>query len=184
MRDIDIMTNAILYYRTPTTRAIDAGYTTVPLLFSNAPKQCIQFSAPNNIFEGVDEDYDNMITPQPSVQPTGVRRIFIRDNGMKARSFTIRGRLLQPANDVNKLKKFRTILQQDTYHIHGCVGVYYPNAPFFSIDPASDTSSTVNADRGFAITNTRITHTGKIIQRAFFTATLQFGGTHETVTIT
>ena len=165
------MTNAILYYRTPTTRAIDTGYTTPSLLLQNAPNQAIQFTSPSNIFEGADEFYDNIIVVQPSVNSTGQRTDFIRDNGMRARTLHIVGRLNQPTTDSVKLKSFRTILQQDTYHIHGIIGLYYPNAPHFSIDPTNTL--------GLSIGKMHIKHTGKIIKRAFFEIDLVFGGTHE-----
>ena len=173
------MVDALLYFRTDGTTHSSKGFSTdtratVPAYTnpSNLPAgQKIVFTAPNNIWEGVDEDYENIVNKVPSINSSGTRRVFVKDSGMRARYFKIKGRLQQPSTDVTKLKTFRTLLQQDTYHIHGIIGLLYPNATFFSVDPTNL--------KGLMLEKTHVGHVGKILKRAMFTADLVFGGEHE-----
>jgi len=172
------MVTSLLYYRTPSTKSSDVAD---PRSLPSA--QVLEFTQPDRVLEGVSEIYDNLIVKQVSVNQTGVRRLFNRDDGMKRRDFTIDGRLEKGSltANVNKLIDFRTRLQRDDDHPHGIIGFLSGNSTNFSIDP--NATAGTPATLGLMIGNTTIGYTGRIFRRLMFRATLHFGGEHETVSV-
>lgn len=178
------MVTSLLYYRTDTTTKNGVSGTADPRNLPSAQK--LEFTQPNRILEGINEVYENIITRQVSVNQTGVRRIFNRDDGMKSREFSITGRLEKgtEAENVNKLIDFRIRLQRSTLHPHGIIGFLSGNATNFSIDPDADADASTEATLGLMIGRTEIGYTGRIFRRLMFRVVVYFGGEHETVTVT
>ena len=56
------MANALLYYRTPSTAV---GTHTPEQILSSFPTQALEFTFPDDIMEGMDEDYKNNIKQIP-----------------------------------------------------------------------------------------------------------------------
>jgi len=176
------MVTSLLYYRTNTSRQ---DQTPDPRNLPNAQK--LEFTQPNDIMDGITEDYENIITKQVSVNQTGVRRMFLRDDGMKMRNFQIFGILDKlPVEDaVNRIIDFRTRSQRGTSHPHGTVGFLSGNSTNFSIDPNATGVGAANAaSLGLMIERTHLSYEGRIFKKLMFRATLIFGGEHETVTVT
>ena len=172
------MVTSLLYYRTPTTRLQDtADPRNLPTV------QVLEFLQPNRVFEGIQEIYENIITRQVSVNQSGTRRLFNRDDGLKMRDFSITGRLDKGSAtaNVNKILDFRTRLQRDTSHPHGIIGFLSGNATSFSVDP--DATGGNPATKGLMIGRTEIGYAGRLFQRLMFRMTLHYGGLHETVTV-
>lgn len=176
------MATSYLYVRTDATPKSGTG--AVPLPENLPSAQLLPFTQPNKILEGITELYSNIVTQQVSVNQSGLRRMFLRDDGMKGRSFSITGVLdKDPANvGVNKIIKFRTDLMRTTLHPHGRIGFLSGNSTNFSIDPDASGPSTP-ATLGLMIGDTTIGYTGRIIKRLSFRMDLIFGGTHETVSV-
>ncbi len=176
------MVTSLLYYRTPTTRRTDVADP------RNLPStQILEFVQPNRILEGIKELYGNIITKQVSVNQTGKRRMFNRDDGMKNRDFTIMGRFdkTPQTTAVNKIIDFRTRLQRDDSHPHGIIGFLSGNSTNFNVDPDALPGNPIPnvATKGLMIGDTEIGYEGRIFTRLVFRMTLHFGGEHETVTV-
>ncbi len=173
------MVTSLLYYRTDTTRQDQ-----VPDPRNLPSVQVLEFQQPNRILEGIRELYGNIITKQVSVNQSGVRRMFNRDDGMKNRDFTLTGRLDKgnPTLNVNKIIDFRIRLQRSTLHPHGIIGLLSGNSTSFNTDPNATGASTP-ATRGLMIGDTDIGYEGRVFTRLTFRMNLHFGGEHETVTV-
>jgi len=136
----------------------------------------------------VQELYENIVTRQVSVNQSGIRRIFNRDDGMKERVFTVEGRFDKTplADAVNKLMRLRgangDVMRSDI-HPHGTIGFLSGNSTNFSIDPnaTGPDPDTQAATQGLMIGRTEIAYSGRLFNRLTFRAVLYFGGTHETV---
>ena len=185
------MATSLLYYRTDTTTKFGTGAIDDPRdLLIDHSAQVLEFTQPDNVLEGITEVYENITTKVPSVNQSGTRRIFTRDDGAKMRDFSIVGRLDKENEEtsVNKIKQFRTQLMRTNLHPHGNIGFLSGNAPFFSIDPdatrGANNNASTPANRGLMIGSTTIGNTGRLFRRLTFKMTLVFGGTHETVTVT
>jgi len=158
------MANAVLYYRTAGTLA-----TSISSLPSN---QKLEYDAPDNILEAVNEIYENRINPQPSVNSDGTRKIFLRDDGLKGRRIIIKGRIKKIDTDLFKVKAFRTIPQYlDPSLPHGVFGLHIDNAPFYNID--------CDTDRGLMIGRSTFGYMGRAPTLHDFEIELFFGGLHE-----
>lgn len=168
------MTNptVILYYRTPTTRAIDPGYTTPILLATNAPTQAIQFITPGDMLERWSKSYANNITQQSLPNNKGNRTVSTIDNGLSSVLATIMGRFTTPDVDADalKLEQFAAQLQYDTYHQWGNVGLYSDNTPRYNLDPSPT--------RGFMIKTFDYSRVSQKPQSLEFTMQLAYGGTY------
>jgi len=184
------MVTSLLYYRTDSNP--QSGMSGVPDPRNLPTAQVLEFLQPSRVLEGIQEAYENLITRQVSVNQTGVRRIFNRDDGMKSREFTITGRLDKGnvTTNVNKLLDFRTRLQRSQMHPHGIIGFLSGNSVNFSVDPdADDPDGTPNngddvpATKGLMIGRMEIGYTGRLFNRLVFRCQLFYGGTHETVIV-
>ncbi len=160
---------AMLYYRTPTTRVID-----VPDPDNLPAGQKLEFLAPDDLLAGLTDDYTNNIVRKPPPQPSG-RRINQTDEGVAGWLITIDGNFINNASNpstkaTTKLHTFRILAQADTYHVHGCFGLRYPNGPVYEqlLEPSSI--------RGLMIANTRGRHIGTTKEIFDFSVTLSYGG--------
>ncbi|MDC3257187.1 hypothetical protein OAU44_00265 [bacterium] len=174
------MTDAILYYRTPTsTRTNYALPTTAG--FPTAQKLTFTFS--DNLLEGVDFNYQNNVLDIPVPISTGLRKINKQDNGLKSIILTINGEFKIPKSggapalddDIGRLKSMASMVQVESKHPFGKIGFFSPNAPEFSLDPNS--TSSANATFGYTLQNLRIGYMGQKTTRYGFSATLSYGGT-------
>ncbi|HEC66005.1 hypothetical protein LCGC14_2797920 [marine sediment metagenome] len=176
------MVTSLLYYRTPATKQSDVADP------RNLPTaQILEFTQPSKVLEGIKELYGNIITKQASVNQSGVRRIFNRDDGMKNRDFTVMGVINKtPVTDaINRIMDFRTRLQRDDNHIHGIIGFLSGNSTNFNVDPDAQPGNPVPnvATKGLMIGETEIGYEGRLFTRLTFRMNLHFGGQHETVTV-
>ena len=183
------MASAILFYRTdgsipvngsnePDTRKKASGSTYYnPIDLPSAQK--LDFTFPDNVLEGLKEDYKNNIIDIPVPNSEGVRRINKQENGLKSISVTINGMLKNTQTDIQKLKTIRQTPQLDPQHPFGRIGFYSPNATEFSLDPSATIVSSVDvpATQGYTISGVTIGYTGQSKTRYSFSATLNFGGT-------
>ena len=169
------MVNAVLFYRTDSTLT-----DSVDTLITNNPTQCLEYDAPDNILEALNESYSNRINQQVSVNSEGNRQIFIRDDGLASRTITIGGVVRKLSTDIDKLKKFRIIQQTTTNLVHGIFGLRIGNAEFFEIDPQKDVTScgSTTIGRGLMIKDMKIGYAGNQKVRYDFSITLSFGGKH------
>ena len=176
------MVTSLLYYRLDGQPKTGTGSVFDP---RNLPTvQVLEFDQPSRVLEGIQELYENIITRQVSVNQSGARRLFNRDDGLKMRDFSITGRI-DKANatlNVNKITDFRTRLQRSTVHPHGIIGFLSGNSTNFNIDPDA-VGGGANATKGLMIGKTEIGYTGRVFNRLMFRMTLYFGGLHETVVV-
>ena len=136
------MASAILFYRTDgdisgesDTRKKASGSTYYnPSSLPSAQK--LDFTFPDNVLEGLSEQYSNNIINIPVPNSEGVRRINKQENGLRSLSITINGVLKNTQSDIQKLKTIRQTPQLDLQHPYGRIGFYSPNATEFSLDPS------------------------------------------------
>jgi len=179
------MASAILFYRTDgdisgesDTRRKASGSTYYdPADLPSAQK--LEFTFPDNVLEGLKEDYSNNIMDIPVPNSQGVRRVNKQENGLKYISLSINGMLKNTQTDIQKLKTIRQTPQLDQQHPFGRIGFYSPNATEFSLDPSATIVSSVDvpATQGYTISGVTIGYTGQSKTRYSFSATLNFGGT-------
>ena len=178
------MANAILFYRTDgsisgesDTRKKASGSTYYnPTALPSAQK--LDFTFPDNVLEGLKEDYKNNIIDIPVPNSEGVRRINKQENGLQSISLSINGMLKNTQTDIQKLKTIRQTPQLDVQHPFGRIGFYSPNATEFSLDPSATVSGSTNvpATQGYTIGDVEIGYAGQKKTRYTFSATLSFGG--------
>ena len=162
------MANAVLFYRTDST--LTTAVASLPA------GQKLEYDAPDNILETVQEVYQNRINEQVSVNSEGNRQIFIRDDGMASRTLTIQGMVKKASTDIEKLKSFRILQQTTTNLVHGRLGFKIDNAPHYQIDTVADSGT--NVGRGLMIKSMSIGYSGSAKVRYGFKIDLAFGGRH------
>ena len=165
------MANAVLFYRTDST--LTTAVASLPA------GQKLEYDAPDNILETVQEVYQNRINEQVSVTTEGNRQIFIRDDGLATRSLVIQGVIRKESTDITKLKQFRILPQTTTNLVHGRFGIKIGNATHYQIDPRKDNYDGSGAiGRGLMIKDMTIGYSGQEKTRYAFRITLAFGGKH------
>lgn len=120
------MANAMIFYRTPTTRKID-----VPNPANLPAAQKLLFTPPNDLAASINEDETNNIVRKSPPAPGG-RRIIQTDEGKAGWLFTIEGNLLKGGTGdtgTQNLHALANLVQSDSYHIYGIFGIQYPNGP-------------------------------------------------------
>ena len=162
------MANAVLFYRTDSTLTTSVA--------SLPAGQKLEYDAPDNILEAIQEVYQNRINEQVSVNSEGNRQIFIRDDGMAGRTITINGMIKKASTDIGKLKSFRILQQTTDDLVHGRFGIKIDNAPHYQIDPVKDNGS--NVGRGLMIKTMSIGYSGQSKVRYGFKIDFAFGGRH------
>lgn len=167
------MANAILFYRTPSTRGAGSGDGfDDPQTLPTAQK--LEFVFPDDIMEGINENYENNIKSIPIPNQDGTRKINIQENGLLNNKITLNGVFKKDipestTSGIADLQAMRILKQVDTFHLFGIFGIEIDNAPEFDLDPT--------ATEGFHIINTTIGYAGIRTTRYDFSVTLGFGGT-------
>lgn len=159
------MANAILFYRTP---ASTIAITMDPQNLPTAQK--LEFTFPDNIMEGVNEQYQNNIKQIPVPNQDGSRKINIQENGLSLFTLTVNGVFNKASGaGASKLKAMKILKQVDTFHLFGIFGLEIDSTPDFNLDPT--------AAKGFHIQSTNIGYQSVRTTRYDFSVTLGFGGT-------
>ena len=113
------MADAILYWRTPTTRA---DQYTVANLTDN---QKLSFTVPDNILSAIQFSYQNNVLDIPVPNSLAVRRINKQENGLRSIRLIISGRFKKPTSgtdtDIGKLIEMSKISQLDISHPYGII---------------------------------------------------------------
>ena len=161
------MTEALIFYRTPSTRIID---TADPHNLPSA--QRLNFTLPTNIWQEVEETYRNnnkkflIVTAKGAVKKIGVSPV-----GLKGYTRKIRGYFKDPANGVDKLYTFRKLQQIDSYHEFGIFGVTFsPQASKFDVDPDNT--------QGWTFDDYTLKNLSSLTNKVYdFAIDISFGGT-------
>jgi len=162
------MANAILFYRDETHESTGDGFDD-PQSLPLSPYK-LEFIFPDDILEGISEQYENNIKYIPVPNQDGVRKINVQENGLMRDEFTVYGVFSKNVSaSIIRLKALRKLKQVDTIHLYGRIGLEIDNAPEFSLDP--------NGTRGLSIKSTTIGYAGIKTTRYDFSVVLGFGGT-------
>ncbi len=159
------MANALLFYRTETTKQTDVADP------NNLPSgQKLLFTPPDDLTSGIEEIWNNNIVRKVPIKPSG-RKIIQTDEGFNGWQFTISGNYIVSSGDsATKIHEFRKLAQADLFHVLGVFGILYPSGPaYLQIDP-DDT-------KGLMIQDTRGKHVGVTKEIFDFSISLSFGGT-------
>ena len=176
------MADAILYYRTPTSRQDQYA---LPTTSGFPAGQKLTFTFSDNIMEAIQFSYENNIVDIPAPISDGTRKINKQENGLKDIKLIIKGRFKKPKDgsgnpildtDIGKLITFSRIAQLDASHPFGIIGFFSPNAPEFSIDPNATGASTP-ATKGLTIQGWDLGYMTPKVTSYDFRMTLSFGGT-------
>ena len=161
------MANALFYYRTLTTRAVDGGFSDPDDL---PPAQKLLFTPPSDILSGIDETWTNNIVKIIPPASRGKKRVQ-KDEGKAPWILTLSGNYTVSANEAaDKLHAFRNLSQEDSYHIYGNFGIKYPNGPSYLTQDCTNT-------KGFMIEQVIGKHIGVNKEIFDFGVTISFGGT-------
>ena len=164
------MTEALFFYRTPTTRILDVADP------HNLPAtQTLLFDLPKNVYEAVEEFYRNNNKKFPIPTAKGVvKKIGVSPAGMKGYGRTIRGYFKDSATlSISRLRAFRKIGQIDTYHEFGVFGVEFPtDAVEFNVDGDPDNTF------GWTLDEYRLKNLSAFSNKVYdFVIDIGFGGT-------
>lgn len=160
-------TNPALFFRTALTKK-----TSIPDPSNLFSLQILEFpSTGNTIIETVDNVYQNNVSVDPSVNPDGVKKVNLQDNGRLEDIVNISGKIASSDTFfIDKFQSFARKLQiESEYHKFGIFGFAYPQAPTFSLDP----TNTI----GFFIDKLQISVRGQSKNHIPFILTLKTGGT-------
>ncbi len=165
------MANAILFYRQD--GQINTSLNDLPDF------QKLEFEFPDNILEGIQEEWQNNVIDLPVPISDGTRRINKQENGLMQRLLTINGVFKNPDinSDILKLYDIRSRLQVTEDFPFGVVGFESPNADRFNLDPADVVDANDNSRQGYTVKTTTIGFVGQKKTRYGFQITLSFGGT-------
>ena len=156
------MANAILYFRTAATL--------VTPIASLPSDQRLEFTPPNDLASGIDEEHENNIVRKVPPKPSG-RRIIQTDEGFSGWILTLSGNYIIESNveSATKLFDFINIAQGIIELPFGVFGILYPNGPsYLNIDPDST--------KGLMIMKRRGKHVGITKEIFDFSATVSYGG--------
>jgi len=156
------MANAILYFRTAATL--------VTPIASLPANQRLEFTPPNDLASGIDEDHENNIVRKVPPKPSG-RRIIQTDEGFKGWILTLSGNYIIESNteSADKIFAFINEIQGITELPFGVFGISYPNGPtYLNIDPDST--------KGLMVMRRRGKHIGITKEIFDFSVTVSYGG--------
>ncbi len=139
------MANAMLYYRTITTRAIDVGFSDPNSL---PAAQKLQFNISDNILSDISRQRSNNIVQKPSPTNDGTRITKLIDNGAdNTGDISIGPCYVRLSNDDATIKVWNWInlLQVDSYHLFGRFGILFPNNSKYSLDPDNTAGFAIRA---------------------------------------
>jgi len=156
------MANAILYFRTAATLLTDIA--------SLPDAQRLEFTPPDDLASGIDEEQKTNIVRKVPPKPAG-RRIIQTDEGFESWILTLHGNYIIESNveSADKLFDFQNIPQAITELPFGVFGVSYPNGPNYL---NKDSTST----QGFMIMRRGGKHIGFTKEIFDFSITISFGG--------
>jgi len=158
--------NALLYFRTLSTRAIDGGFSNPEDLPTT---QKILFTPPADLSSGLDDIYENNIVKKVPPKPFG-RTLIQTDEGFKNWEITLQGNFaILLSSSADKLHSFMVEPQGDSYHTFGKFGILYPNGPTYLNKDATDT-------QGFMLTRRIGKHIGITKEIFDFAVGVSFGG--------
>jgi len=158
------MSNALLFYRTPTsTKTITPDPNDLP------DAQKFLFTPPNDLMSGIDDSWDNNIVRKVPPKPGG-RKLIQTDEGFKGWIITLSGNYLVGSSNEDKLFDFTKLRQDDSFHVLGIFGILYPNGPNYLTQDPDDT-------KGLMIMNRTGKHIGITKEIFDFSVTVSFGGT-------
>jgi len=158
------MANALLFFRTPTTKKTDVADP------NNLPaNQKFLFTPPDDLMSGIDESWDNNIVRKVPPKPGG-RKLIQTDEGFKGWIITLSGNYLVGSSNQDKLFDFTKLRQDDSFHVLGIFGIVYPNGPNYLTQDPDDT-------KGLMIMNRTGKHIGITKEIFDFSVTVSFGGT-------
>lgn len=163
-----ILANALLFYRTNATRAA-----IVPDPFNLPAAQKLEYTAPENFFEGIERIYENKLITTPSPSNTGVRRTSLEDNGLKSIGYRIHGNFDFGTADasVTKLMNFEgRLMIEEAFHVEGVFGLLAAATTIFDVDPS--------AVLGLGIAKTMLKHVAPTNKIYDFAVDLVWGGTY------
>lgn len=159
------MANALLFYRTLTTKQTD-----IPDPTNLPAAQKLLFTPPDDLASGIEEIWNNNIVKKVPLKPSG-RKLIQEDLGFSGWELTLSGNYIISTSDSStKLHDFTKLAQGDSFHVLGIFGILYPNGPsYLNIDP-DDT-------KGLMIQNRRGKHVGITKEIFDFSVSVSFGGT-------
>jgi len=156
------LANAILYFRTVATLLTPIA--------SLPAAQRLEFTPPNDLASGIDEEHENNIVRKVPPKPSG-RRIIQTDEGFSGWILTLSGNYIIESNveSATKLFDFINIPQGIIELPFGVFGISYPNGPsYLNIDPDNT--------KGLMIMRRRGKHVGITKEIFDFSATVSYGG--------
>ena len=160
------MVEALLFYRTPSSRIID---TADP--YSLPAAQKFEFTLPDNVWQSIEESFalNNKKIPIPT--PLGAsKKIRLTPVGMLPWTRRISGYWKDPVTSYAKIKVFRKLTQVDSYHEFGVFGLKVPQVPIFDQDP-DDTF-------GWSFDGYQLKNFSSLVNKIVdFTIDIGFGGT-------
>jgi len=164
------MTEALIFYRTPTSRIVDTADA------HNLPAaQRLNFILPDNVWESVEETFRINNKKFPIVTSKGgVKKIGVVPVGLKMGSRKVRGYFKgSVAASVAKLRAFRKLQQIDSYHEFGVFGmVFSPQAPDLDIEGDPDNTF------GWTYDEYTLKNLSSLSNKVYdFSVELSFGGT-------
>lgn len=167
-----ILGNALLFYRTNATRQ-----SLVPDPFNLPAAQKLEYTAPENFFEGIERIYQNKLIITPGPSNSGIRRTSLEDNGLKAIGYRIHGNFDKGTGDasVTKLMNFEGggsvgIMIEEAFHVEGIFGIIAAATSVFDVDPTSTF--------GLGIDKTMLKHISPLNTIFDFAVDLVWGGTY------
>jgi len=129
------MTEALFFYRTDVSP--DSRKVTIPDPHNLAVGQRLNFTLPDNVWEAVEEAYQNNNKKFPIVTAKGaIKKIGVVPVGMKGYNIKIRGYFKGSATaSITKIRAFRKLQQIDPFHEFGIFGFEFsPEAPDLDVD--------------------------------------------------
>ncbi len=162
------MANALLFYRTNATRQA-----LVPSPFNLPAAQKLEYTAPENFFEGIERLYKNKLITTPGPSNTGVRRTTLEDNGLKSIGYRLHGNFDKGTGDasVTKLMNFEgRLMIEEAFHVEGIFGFLGAGTTVFDVDPT--------ATFGLGIDKTMLKHVSPLNTIFDFAVDMVWGGTY------
>jgi len=167
------MTEALFFHRTPTSRIIDT-----PLAHNLPAPQRLNFTLPNNIWQGIEEYYMNNNKKFPIPTSKGnIKKLGVSPVGLKKYYRIVRGYFKDDASaSVDKLRLFRALQQIDSYHEFGIFGMDFGPEAASAFDVADDGDP--DDTFGWTFDEYTLKNFSNLSNKVYdFSITLSFGGT-------
>ena len=128
----------ILYWRDTDTKANDVTYDDLEKLLSLKPLQCLVFDNDDKQLEHVLEGGDDPVTNEPALTPTSTGITIYKQQGRSpVPTITLEGNCgIAEKTWRNQARTFSRKPQIETaFHKHGIIGLWFPDADDFDIEP-------------------------------------------------